>query len=364
MPTSDRTQRRGQILPLFALALTALVLGAAVVVDGGYGLAQRRETQNAADFAAMAGTRIVGEKLTGHPPGAGTAANVHAAIESVLTAHDAQLVSAQYIDEDGLALGNVVGAASIPSDAFGVVVEARTNWRPFLLGAIGVVDWNATSKATAKTPGRSLGGGVMPVGIGDGHYDDLASCPVADLDDCSSQALTPGHLIAPGNFGWLAFGVSGQGQKCDWTNSLGMTGPPDDPDSCEMNNPYLQSQIGPPANSHGCCTAVGLPGSVDLIGGLTGNTWGDLSFYVDNQIPVWVPIYDTVTGNGSHADYHIVGFGAILFMGQGTQHAKWLQGSAIDGACPAGTEITGHDYCSAPGGAFTIDVTGEVRLIR
>ena len=57
-----------------------------------------------------------------------------------------------------------------------------------------------------------------------------------------------------------------------------------------MNKPYLQSQIGPPANSHGCCTAVNLPGSVDLIGGLTGNEWGDLSFYIDNRIPVWVPI--------------------------------------------------------------------------
>jgi uncharacterized membrane protein len=58
-------RQRGQILPLFALALTALVLGAAVVVDGGYAFAQRRATQNAADFAAMAGTRIVGEKLAG-----------------------------------------------------------------------------------------------------------------------------------------------------------------------------------------------------------------------------------------------------------------------------------------------------------
>ena len=139
---SARPAQRGQILPLFALALTALVLGAAVVVDGGYGFAQRRGTQNAADFAAMAGTRIVGEKLTGNPPGAGTAGERRRPrSESVLDAHDAQLVSARYVDEDGLALGNVVGAGSIPNDAFGVVVEARTNWRPFLLGVIGVVDW-------------------------------------------------------------------------------------------------------------------------------------------------------------------------------------------------------------------------------
>ena len=34
-------------------------------------------------------------------------------------------------------------------------------------------------------------------------------------------------------------------------------------------------------------------GASDVIGGLTGNTWGDLSWYIDNQIPVWVP---TTTG--------------------------------------------------------------------
>src|SRR5262245_55708818 len=126
MPIRDRTNERGQIIPLFALALLALVLGTAVVVDSGYGYAQRRETQNAADFAAMAGTRIVGEKLTGKPAGAGTAANVQSAIATVIAAHDAELVAAKYVDEHGNALANVAGAGTIPTKAFGVVVEARS----------------------------------------------------------------------------------------------------------------------------------------------------------------------------------------------------------------------------------------------
>src|SRR6185369_924323 len=118
---------------------------------------QRRATQNAADFAAMAGTRIIGEKLSGNPPGAGTAANVRNAIASVLDAHGASLVNAEYIDEDGLALGDVSTLGSIPAGAYGVVVNARTNWRPFLLGVIGVVDWHAGSTATATTYGKSAG---------------------------------------------------------------------------------------------------------------------------------------------------------------------------------------------------------------
>jgi hypothetical protein len=358
MPRLDRKLQRGQIIPLFALALVALVLGTAVVIDGGYGYAQRRETQNAADFAAMAGTRIVGEKLTGRPVGAGTAANVEAAIQSVLGAHDASLVSARYVDEDGNALANVVGAGNIPNRAMGVVVEARSDWEPFLLGVIGITDWEASAQATALTPGRSLGGGVLPIGIHNPTYDDLIDCPITDLNTCVDQNLTSGHLNIPGGFGWLKFGLNGNGNKCDWGPSLGMiTG------GCASSKTFLDEQIGPPNNTYGCCTAVNQPGSADKIGSLTGNEWGDLSFYTDNRIPVWVPIWDNAGGNGANGWYHIVGFGAIVLTGD-NEHAKWLEGAAISDACVPGTEIPGHDYCTAPGGAFTIDVTGEVRLVR
>ena len=155
--------RRGQALVLFALALTVIVAGVGVVVDGGYAFAQRRVSQNAADFAAMAGTRIIGQARTGQP--AGNAFNVAGAVQSTLAANGSVLVDAEYVDENGLALGNVVGATSIPGNAFGVVVSARTEWKPFLLGIVGISDWAATSNATAKTTGSALGGGVLPVGI-------------------------------------------------------------------------------------------------------------------------------------------------------------------------------------------------------
>jgi hypothetical protein len=361
MPTLDRTAQRGQVLALFALAMTALVLGAAVVVDGGYAFAQRRATQNAADFAAMAGTRVLGVALTGRPAGAGTAANVEAAIDSVLEANDADLVSAEYVDEAGVALGDVVGATHIPHGSFGIVVTARTDWQPFLLGVIGITDWAASASATAKTPGQSIGGGVMPVAIQDIVFDNHARCPVTDLDDCMAN-LTSGSLYMPGGFGWLKFGLQGNGGKCDWESSLGML-----PDGgCEASQTFLDSQIGPPSNSHGCCTGVGLPGSEDKIGSLTGNEWGDLSFYMDNKIPVWVPIWDYVGGTGTNAWYHIVGFGALVFTGD-DEHAKWLEGATLESSCgnvPGNYKVPGHHYCAAPDGSFTVDVTGTVQLVR
>jgi hypothetical protein len=363
MPVRERSSQHGQVLALFALALVALTLGVAVVIDGGYGFAQRRGTQNAADFAAMAGTRIVGVSLTRQPPGAGTAANVETAIRSVLSANGAELVSAQYVDHTGAALGNVVGAGSIPTGAFGVVVEARSSWRPFLLGVIGIIDWEASARATATTPGSSSGGGVLPVGIQDTTFESLDRCPLTDLGRCVERGLTSGGLNIPGGFGWLSFGIQGNGGKCDWGSSLGMLVD----GGCQMSQPYLDSQIGPPANSHGCCTEVGLPGSEDKISTLTGNEWGDLSYYIENEIPVWVPIWDTAGGQGSNAYYDIVGFGAIIVADSGKgngNHAKWLKGAAIEVTCPPGWEVPDQTYCKGPGGGFVIDVTGEVQLVR
>jgi hypothetical protein len=139
---------------------------------------------------------------------------------------------------------------------------------------------------------------------------------------------------------------------------------------CQMNQPFLDSQVGPPAQTHGCCTQVGLPGSVDLVSGLTGNEWADLSFYVNNQIPIWVPIYDGCSPcNGSNAAWHIVGFGALVLTGEDTQHGKWLTGAGIDvsvvGCGGEGNAIVpGTHYCKGPGGSFVIGATGSVRLVH
>jgi len=363
MSPFERSSQHGQVMVLFALALTAIVLGVAVVVDGGYAYAQRRTAQNAADFAAMAGTRIVGVSLVGQPVGAGTAQNVENAITSVLAANDAQLVSAQYVSASGAALGNVVGASSIPNDANGVVVGARTNWKPFLLGVIGLTDWAASATATATTPGSSTGGGVLPVGLEEDTYDGLSKCPQTALDDCIDN-LTSGQLNIPGGFGWLSFGLHGNGGKCDWDSSLGMVD-----GGCETNQPFLDWQIGPDPQSSECCSEVNLGVSVDKIASLTGNEWGDLSYYVDEKIPVWVPVWDYAGGNGANAFYHIVGFGAIVFTGVGDPHAKWLEGAGVEVTCGTRDEpkryvVPGRDYCSAPLGTFKIEVTGAVQLVR
>ena len=56
---------RGQVLAIFVGGLFALILGVAVVIDGGNAMAQQRSSQNGADAAAEAGTVVVAQYLMG-----------------------------------------------------------------------------------------------------------------------------------------------------------------------------------------------------------------------------------------------------------------------------------------------------------
>jgi hypothetical protein len=57
--TNDRAPERGQVLVLFAGGLIALLIIAALAFDVGMMLVERRDEQNAADAAALAGARYV-----------------------------------------------------------------------------------------------------------------------------------------------------------------------------------------------------------------------------------------------------------------------------------------------------------------
>ena len=363
----------GQALPLFALSLMTMILLLGLAIDAGYAFSQNRRSQNAADFASVAATRIVGEYNVGNTAN-GTALTVYQAVLSELAAHHATLESATYVSQTGAAIpgGDVATLGSgpdagdygtIPVGSTGVVVKARISWRPFLLGVIGFTSWTASTTATAITAGDSLGGGVLPVGVAAATYDGITKCPVTNLNTCTSQSLTPNtQNLPPGSFGWLAFGANG---SCAGSQ-LGM----DSDAGCGSSQPFLDSQFGPPAASYGCCTSISTSNPAgDKIGVVTGNKWADISYYVDNQVAVWVPIWDTSGSQGSNGYYHIVGFAPIIFVGEDTQHGKWLTGAGVSGVgCPGNgnAAVSGYSFtmCQAPGGAITLGATGAVRLIH
>lgn len=328
--------QRGQTLMVFALVMTFVIIpGVGLVIDGGYALAQSRASQNASDFAALAGARIIAERIGGNTTD-GTDANVEAAITQSVAANKGQPIifgapdGPRYVDSSGAyachdgsgnaqactagnAATSYVGNGFIPVgatalQAVGVSVGSSHAWTPFFIGAL-VGTWTASATATAKGGyyAGGPGGNVFPAGIADAFFtggrvpcSGPATTNVGGPGACDPQHMTPGSLNVPGGFGWLKFGCDGYG--------LGQVAPANS-GGCQNNRPFLQTEIGPPSNSFGCCTQVKLPGSADLIGSLPGNkASADCSYYINNDVVVTVPVWDTAGGTGSNAYYHIIGF--------------------------------------------------------
>jgi hypothetical protein len=101
--------------------------------------------------------------------------------------------------------------------------------------------------------------------------------------------------------------------------------PPANIGDCGSYTGFLQIEIGPPSQSFGCYTQVGLPGSGDDIGSLPGDkNPADCSSYIANSTTVTVPVWDSSYGTGSNAYYHIVGF--TCWQITGCDGGKDLQG--------------------------------------
>ena len=163
VPRSARTRphQRGQTLVLMALALTALLAGTALVIDGGNAFAQQRRTQNGIDASAEAGATQLARRLSGV---AITDSDVATAVNLTSTANEITTVdSAEYTDGAGVVLGPV-GGGVIPASAQGVKVVGTRDFDTFIAGVVGMTQWKATAQATAITGyAESSGfGGLIP----------------------------------------------------------------------------------------------------------------------------------------------------------------------------------------------------------
>ena len=89
VPTIRRTPERGQILVLFALSFGAILLMAALLLDGAYSYVERRQLQDAGDAAALSAANLLdisprGCSATfGPPPGVPRTDVLNAALASV-----------------------------------------------------------------------------------------------------------------------------------------------------------------------------------------------------------------------------------------------------------------------------------------
>jgi len=303
--------QRGQVIVLFAAMIMLFIFMAGLVIDGGFALAQNREAQNEADFAALAGARIVAH-FVAKDLANGNDANVKQSIIDSVRATGGTVTfdepdGPRYVSMGGAPLG-YVGAGTIPSGTVGVRVRAGKHWGSFFVGVLGFNTLSTSASATARGgyAAGGPGGGVFPVGIAEAFFAVPGRMPCGGAissdptSPCYPQHMTPGTLNVPGGFGWLKLGAAG---KCTGFD-LGMTD-----DGCDENKPFLQSEIGPPANSHGCCSAPSGDPSRDRIGSLPGNkASADCSWYIENKVLLTVPVWDYAGGTGANGWYHIIGF--------------------------------------------------------
>ena len=157
--TTKRPEERGQILVLFAAALSVLFLVAAMAFDVGMVVLERRDQQNAADAAALAGARYVlgSPNFSGSCASAGGNAAANAACEVVLendfddaTASEDVFVYIPPVD------GEFAGFPGF------VQVQIAATRAPIFAAIMGRNDWAVGSMAVAANqPGVTYSFGML-----------------------------------------------------------------------------------------------------------------------------------------------------------------------------------------------------------
>jgi Flp pilus assembly protein TadG len=288
----------GQSIVLIALALLVLVAMAGLGLDGANAFNQRRNTSNAADAAAMAGTRVlVEEKKTGTKSGDA----VRTAVQNYLNQHTLNQGTlgnsfpwqAYYVDYQKNDISEVTAGSTIPNSARGIRVSTQYTFNTVIMPVLGqntlTVDGAAT--AIAGVPGNIVGADLIPLAI----PEDWAKKMKEDGDTVSGTLwdFNGGSNYTPGNFGSVNFTRSA-------SNGNG--------NDCQSGNPNPQADT----QSYWWCNGSQYPVYIgQYLDGNPGNLPGlrsDIQWRINNRPYAIAPVFDTVSGSGSNAQFHIVGF--------------------------------------------------------
>lgn len=347
----ERRHEHGQAIVLVVLALVALLALVGLAVDGGRQYTARRQAQNAADSASLAGTHKLAQKIGTCPPNTSiTDADVTQAVIAMVRANGLNpilpgstngdtTITANYVDANGNTLQGL-GYGSIPANAVGVKVELTYNQPTTFLRAIGITDMAVPANAMAMTgpitqmPGN---GNLLPIGVPDEAVQQIHDGETITVFDdgryCRNNNGTQCIDTGPNSAfrGWLNFNYV--------YNSRFLS----------SNSPYYRTISTSDAASeldkyvNGTKSVPLFAGTIDqldedFVKGYTGQTQGvmnSINQLYHGQI-VYLPVFDKVYSGeflASHASsfpapeggwpssiwgkknefmYHIVGFTAII----------------------------------------------------
>jgi Flp pilus assembly protein TadG len=214
-PARPRHAERGQVLVIFVIAIVAIMGMVGLVLDGGSAFAQRRDEQNVADLASMAGAMAF-LNTTGNDTAKTTAAQ--AAAHSVAASNG-------YTHGTNNVTVNVAVTPGAFADA--VLVDITKPHRNNFAGIMGMPTWPVSVTATAvSSDAPNAANGAMPL-LFNGEAFPGAICD-EDAEDCTTKIETY-QLPGTGNedvpqdatqFNWTIF-CTANGNPCN-ANSNGV----------------------------------------------------------------------------------------------------------------------------------------------
>ena len=223
---SDRPRGQGgQVMVLFAISLLVLVMAVGLAIDGGFGLLQYRQAQNAADFAAEGVAQALSPQCTDNGVMATGTQVVNIVNELVSPNSPSTTVTGIPFGWTGYYLNGqnqpmtgagggkvyvydtVTGSPTTPPlGACGVHLNVTPQWPPFVEQIVGVAHLNTAAGASALNPATPS---LLPIGIealaengahdilmaGDGNFDiwgDIYDNANGCLNYSSPQRITGG----------------------------------------------------------------------------------------------------------------------------------------------------------------------------
>lgn len=345
--TNQVARANGQIVVVFALSLIVVILAVALVIDGGNAWSQRRTTQNAADFAALAGTRVVSANAGVVQANAAVRSSVELTLASngLATTVLGTDYAASYVGTSGNLVAGYGTAGTIPAGVIGVQVTPTKTFRTYFLGVVGMTSFNASATATAKygfyegTFGGP-GGNLVPVAVTLATITSKPQCPVGAAAGSATPGCTPvpmtddGLENAAGQFRWMSWdGTADAVYTCGTAGTGGILGPP-------ANSPSLtvpaNGSIRVPGNtgvSNVCKTnidnwiALGTTVLVPIISPgppPAGQTC--ITMPQNCYVGTTTPYPPTSVGGGAATQYNVIGFAGFQLTGCGNPCIKNLEG--------------------------------------
>jgi Flp pilus assembly protein TadG len=332
-----RLSERGQTMIIMVFAMIGLLAMTGLAIDGGTVYVERRRMQNAADSAALAGTRLLSSAIC--DSASADDATIAAEVDKYAQQNGvpAGNVVADYVNADENVLGRV-GSGSIPNGATGISATVAISRSTYFVSLLGIDTSSASAPATAMTgPIRQLGGGVMPVGVPVQQVEAIiehgtTNFTIFDRSGaiCSQDGVVcPSDPPAQASRGWLNFNYIYNGE----INAGGSTSDPRNRViATNMSNSDLKEWA-----ENGCPhplytgTRGGLPPYLldgDFIVGQPGARESSRKAVCDNHLGemVYMPVFDYVEQKsfmssnftepanplgfpgGQFLYYHLVGF--------------------------------------------------------